>query len=403
MLEKVTLEEAINFICAQAQKSEKIREVAVADAGGCVLAEDIYAGIDNPPFPRSPVDGYAVNAKDLAGASREHPAVLRVVGCIYAGQDGQAQSIQAGEAMRIMTGAPFPKGSDTAVKQEDTDYGEEMVAIYKEQKGYDNYCFQGEDYKEDALLLECGERITFAEQGILSGVGRTKVKVFENPELHLITTGDEVCAPGQPLLAGKIYDSNSMMVSARLRELGIEPARVLHVADSEAAMAEELRKSCETADLVITTGGVSVGKKDILHGALELLGAEKIFWRVQIQPGTPTIFSVYHGTLIISLSGNPFGAMANLELLVRPALYKMTGDDRFVMEVREGIFRDEFPKRSKGRRFVRASYKNGEVRLPKGLHSSGAIGTLRGCNCLLDIAAGTAGLRTGEKVTVWML
>ena len=212
-----------------------------------------------------------------------------------------------------------------------------------------------------------------------------------------------MCAPGQPLLPGKIYDSNGMMVSSRLRELGIEPAEISHVADSEEVLAERLQQACKDADVVITTSGVSVGKKDILHGALEKLGAEKIFWRVLIQPGTPSIFSVYEDTLIISLSGNPYGAMANLELLVRPLLYEMTGNQRFVVEKREGILMEVFPKKSKGRRFVRAIYKHGEVTLPSGILSSGAIGTLRGCNCLLEIPAGSPALEQGEKVTVWML
>lgn len=403
MLEKITLEKAVELICERAKKCEETEKIAVEQAGGYILAEDVYAGIDNPPFPRTPVDGYAVRAEDLQGAGNDSPVSLKVVGCIYAGEDGQSKSIGAGEAMRIMTGAPFPKGSDSAVRQEDTDYGEDTVLIYKEQKAYENYCFQGEDYRADSLLLKKGDVITFAEQGILSAVGKTQVQIFKKPAVRVITTGDEVCAPGQQLLPGKIYDSNGMMVSARLRELGIDPAEVSHVADSEEILAEKLREACKTADLIITTGGVSVGKKDILHGALEKLGAEKVFWRVLIQPGTPSIFSVYENTLIISLSGNPFGAMANLELLVRPLLYTMTGDQRYVMEKREGVLTERFPKKSKGRRFVRAVYKNGEVSLPSGILSSGAIGTLRGCNCLLDIPAGTPPMEAGEKVTVWLL
>ena len=139
MLEKITLEEAVTLISDRAQKCENIVEIPVKEAGGFVLAEDLYAGIDNPPFPRSPVDGYAVKAEDLKGASKDSPVSLKVVGCIYAGEDGQSKEIHSGEAMRIMTGAPFPKGSDTALRQEDTDYGEDRVLIYQEQKAYDNY------------------------------------------------------------------------------------------------------------------------------------------------------------------------------------------------------------------------------------------------------------------------
>lgn len=403
MLEKIKLEDAVKLICDHAHICKEVETVSVKNAGGYILAEDIHAELDNPPFPRTPVDGYAVRAEDLQGASKDTPVSLKVVGCIYAGEDGQAKKIGPGEAIRIMTGGPFPQGSNCAVKQEDTDYGEDNVLIYKEHKAFDNYCCQGEDYKKDSLLLKEGDPITFAEQGILSATGRTTVKVFKKPVVHLITTGDEVCAPGTALLPGKIYDSNGMMVASRLRELGIEPASVRHVADSEEIMGLELKEACKSADIIITTGGVSVGKKDILHEALKIAGAEKIFWKIAIQPGTPSIFSVCNQTLIISLSGNPFGAMANLELLVRPLLHKMTGDDRYVMEKREGVLKEAFPKKSKGRRFVRAIYKRGEVTFPEGIYSSGAIGTLRGCNCLLDISAGTPPMEAGEKVVVWKL
>ena len=221
--------------------------------------------------------------------------------------------------------------------------------------------------------------------------------------IRVLTTGDELCQPGNPLKPGKIYDSNGMMVSSRLRELGVKPESVSHCADSEAGLAAELKKATEDADIIVTTGGVSVGKKDILHGTLEILGAEKIFWRIRLQPGTPTIFSVYGKTLILSLSGNPFGAMANLELLLRPALEAMTGDPAFAMEMRRGIMEVDFEKRCKVRRFVRAVYTNGKVSFPQGIFSSGAIGTLRGCNCLLDIPAGRENVKAGEQVAVWML
>lgn len=403
MVEGIFLEQAVELIKEHVRKITETEEIEVRDAGGFILAEDIYASVDNPPFPRSPVDGYAASAGDLKGATKEHPACLKVAGCIYAGDDGQSFTAKPGECYRIMTGGPFPQNTDTAVKQEDTNYGEDTVEIYKEQKAFDNYCFQGEDYKKGTLLIPSGIRLTFAEQGILAGIGRTHVKVYRKPVIRVIATGDELCPPGMPLKPGKIYDSNSMMVSSRLIELGAAPATVGRAADSEEGLAKALKEAAEGADIIVTTGGVSVGKKDILHGALKILGADKIFWRVKIQPGTPTIFSVYKNTLILSLSGNPFGAMANVELLLRPMLLEMTGNEIFDMEEKDGIACMEFPKKSRMRRFVRAVYKKGEVALPQGIFSSGAIGTLRGCNCFLDIPAGSGCIEKGEKVHVWML
>lgn len=403
MQREITLEQALELMGERTQKIQDVIEQNIDEAGGYVLAEDIFAGLDNPPFPRAPVDGYAVRAEELAGAGRENPVKLKVAGCIYAGDDGQRFTVKNGEAYRIMTGAPFPQGADTAVRQEDTDYGEEDVLIYKEQKAWDNYCFQGEDYQRGQLLLSKGTTLTFAEQGILSGLGYQKVRVYRKPVVRIFTTGDELVMPGKPLSPGKIYDSNGMMTGERLKELGIQPRSVEHVGDNEEELGKKLLQACLDADVILTTGGVSVGKKDILHGALEYMGAEKVFWRIRLQPGMPTIFSVYNKTLILSLSGNPFGAMANLELLLRPILGVMTGSKRFEMERKQGILAMEFPKRSRVRRFVRAVYKEGMVCLPEGIYSSGAIGTLRGCNCLLDIPAGTDPLKKGDGVTVWLL
>ena len=158
MREEILLEDALEEIKKRAKRITDTRKAAVRESGGFCLAEDVYAGIDNPPFSRSPVDGYAVRAEDIRGAVRGNPARLQVAGCIYAGDDGQSFQMNPGEAYRIMTGAPFPQGADTAVKQEDTDYGEDVVEIYKSQKPWDNYCFQGEDYKKDSLLLKKGSR-----------------------------------------------------------------------------------------------------------------------------------------------------------------------------------------------------------------------------------------------------
>ena len=178
MRTQILLDDALEEIIKRAEKITDTRFIDIQDAGGCRLAEDIYAGLDNPPFSRSPVDGYAVRAEDIQGASAEKPVSLKVTDCIYAGENGKEVSLKPGEACRIMTGAPFPEGADTAVKQEDTDYGEKQVKIYKSQDSWDNYCFQGEDYKKGTLLLKKDTRISFAEQGILAGLGREKVLVL---------------------------------------------------------------------------------------------------------------------------------------------------------------------------------------------------------------------------------
>lgn len=402
-MENVSVEQALELIRQQVSKIERKEKRNLSDALGFVLAETIYAPISNPPFDRSPIDGYAIRANDSIGASKETPVHLTVVEEIDAGQYSE-RIVLPGEAVRIMTGAPIPKGCDCCIRQECTNYGEETVEIYQEMKEHENYCDRGEDIKEGNLLVEEGTKLSFVEIGILSSVGITEVLVYEKPRIALITTGDEVIAPGEPLRPGKIYNSNLAMMKARFEELGYPFTFIESETDDAHALAKRLERLSTQVDAIITTGGVSVGKKDILHEALPILNAERIFWRVLLKPGTPTIFSMYKNTPILSLSGNPFGALTNTELLVRPMLAILAQDQDLVPMRLTGKMEDEFLKESKGRRFVRAYYKNGKVFLPqKGLHSSGVLSSMAGCNCVIDITPGTKQLLKGDMVTVVLL
>lgn len=401
--ENITVEEAIACMTGSVTEIRDMERVPLGESLGRILAEDMTAAEDNPPFDRSPIDGYACRAADTAGASREHPVRLTVIEEVDAGQASQCR-VEQGQAVRIMTGAAIPAGCDCCLRQENTDYGEETVAVYEEMSPHDNYCDRGEDFRAGTRLCAKGEKLGYVELGILAGMGCNRVPVRRKPRIALLTTGDEVVQPGLPLAPGKIYDSNQYLLTARLTQWGLKPLWVQSVGDDAKAVGDAIRRTAEAgADLILTTGGVSVGKKDILHGALAYIGAGKIFWRVRLKPGTPTIFSLYRGIPVVSLSGNPFGAAANLELLVRPMLAKLTGDDSLSVPVVSGILDGVFPKASHGRRFIRASYKDGHVSLPDGLHSSGVLSSMKGCNCLVDIPPGTPFLQKGDTVRVWLL
>lgn len=386
-------------------------EVELNKAGGRILAQDMVAEFNNPPFDRSPVDGYACKAEDLAGASSEHPVKLKVMEEIDAGQYSE-RVVESGQAVRIMTGAAIPKGCDCCIFQEDTDYGEETVEIYREVKQWDNYCFAGEDFKKGTTLLKKGTHIGYVEAAVLAGMGAAKVPVYRRPKVVLLTTGDEVVEPGNPLPAGKIYNSNMTMLSARMVELGIEPFYMEAVKDNPQVMAEKIKEIAEQADMIITTGGVSVGKKDIMHESIRLIDAERIFWRVNMKPGMPTLFSVYENASggkvpVISLSGNPFGVAVTIELLIRPALEKMMQNPAIGLKEVTGVMADDFVKGIKGRRFIRAYWENGRFHLPNGLHSNGVLSSMAGCNCLIDTKTmedkESKSLKTGDKVSaVWL-
>ncbi|MCD8364508.1 MAG: molybdopterin-guanine dinucleotide biosynthesis protein B [Clostridiales bacterium] len=399
----ITLEEAVDCIINHTHKITRTENLPLLSASGRILAKDMITEMENPPFDRSPIDGYACHSADIQDASPEHPAALKVTEEIDAGQFSN-RVVQPGEAVRIMTGAAIPAGCDCCVRQESTDYGETVVSVYEAVPAHGNYCDRGEDFKEGIRMLRAGEKLGYVELANLAAMGADTVPVCENPRIALFTTGDEVMEPGLPLLPGKIYNSNYYLLTARLAEFGITPVWSEHIPDDAGAVADAIRRAAAGgADLILTTGGVSVGKKDILHETLQLLNAEKLFWKVRLKPGSPTVFSVFQGVPVISLSGNPFGALANMELLVRPALEKMTGDSIYHMQKTTAILKDPFPKASRGRRFIRARYRNGEVFLPDGLHSSGVLASMRGCNCLIDIAPGSPALQEGEQVSLWLL
>lgn len=398
----VTLEEALKLLKENVKKPEQTEEVGLMEALGRSLAEDLCSCTDQPPFPRSPLDGYAICAQDIAEASGEHPAVLNVCGELLAG-DKAVKRLNRGQAVRIMTGAPIPDGADAVVRQEDTDYGEKRVHIYRSVKAYENYCFQGEDFKEGEKLLSCNEILNAAHIALAAGMGHEKIRVKKRPKIAVITTGSELQEPGHTLMPGQIYNSNRYLAEARLREWKMVPFSVVRIEDEAEEAAAHLLQTVRQADLVITTGGVSVGKKDIMHEVLERIHADKLFWKLQMKPGSPVLASVYEGTGIISLSGNPFGAAVGLEVLVRPVLYHMTGEEQLKSVRTQAVMGDEFRKKSKMRRFVRAILKSGTVYVPSGSHSSGALSSMKNCNCLIDIPAGNNGLCKGDNVWVIML
>ena len=364
---------------------------------GRTLASHVTAPMDQPPFDRSPLDGYALRSADLTGANREHPAVLEVVDTVYAGDEARIP-VGPGQAVRLMTGAMLPPGCDCVAPQEDTDRGD-PVSVFVSLKPFQNYIYQGEDYRKGVRLLGKGTRLDAAALGVLAGAGITEAEVYRRPRVGLLTTGDEVVSPGTPLPAGKIYGSNQMLLAARLSELGFEP-ETAHRRDDPAAVAEAMRELLEICDVLLTTGGVSVGDKDIFHQALPLLGAERIFWRVNLKPGTPAMYSVYEGKPILSLSGNPFAAFTTFELLARPLLAALSGEEG--PRWGEGVLDTPFPKASPRRRFIRGRYENGHITLPEG-HASGMLASLVGCNCLAELPAGSPPAEAGTRVRILLL
>ena len=402
MRKQIELEQAAELVCAALHPLEGEEQAGLLQSMGRVLARDMISQQPNPPFDRSPVDGYACRSADLAQASPESPARLRVVAEVDAG-GWYAGTVAPGECVRIMTGGAIPDGCDCVQWQEKTNYAEDVVEVYAPVPHHGNYCFVGEDYPAGALLLPAGTRIGAVEVGILAGMGLAEVPVRPRPRVALLTTGDEVTAPGQPLEQGRIYNQNLWLTAARLTELGAELTVARQLPDDAAAVAQAVQEAAADADFVLTTGGVSVGKKDILHAVTAQLGVDPVFWKVRMKPGSPALFWKWNGVPVLSLSGNPFGAAAHIELLVRPMLAALTGCPALAPVRRRAVLQSAFAKASPNRRFVRGICQDGQVTLPQGLHASGVLSSMQGCNCMLDLPAGSPPLEPGQSVDVVML
>ena len=402
----ISVERAIELI-EQNTLPVGTERIEATRAHGRILAEDVCAPISQPPWPRSPLDGYALRAADSAGASKDAPRMLRVVDTIYAGGWSEV-TVQPGECVRLMTGAPIPAGCDCVIRQEDTDLGAERVRIYKALSAWDNYCKIGDDFLKGDKLLPAGTKLNGNALGVLASAGLhrddERLTVYKRVRCAVLCTGDELVPNAvRPLPPGKIYSSNEAVLSSRLSELGMELTVVRgEFTDDPAALAAAIREAAGTADVIFTTGGVSVGAKDILHETLPLLNADRVFWQVCLKPGSPMMFSIYNGKPLLSLSGNPFAASATFELFGRVLLSVRSGDASLRAQVVTAELDTTFEKFGRGRRFVRSVFRDGHVTIPQG-HSSGQLASAVGTNCLAEIPPADAPLRAGSTVRVWLL
>ena len=396
----ITLEEARALVLRYTPVLSEEAVPLVSAVGRC-LTKDIRSSFPQPPFDRSPLDGYAVIAADIAAATPENPVKLQVVDKLWAGMPAQTGIIR-GRAVRLMTGCMIPKGADAVIRQEDTDLGEEYVSIFRPVGAGKNICYKGEEYDQDALLLKAGSRVDAAGAAVAAGAGFTHLPVRRRARVVILSTGDEVCQPGMALPPGKIYDSNTAYLTARLHQLGVEIVASLSLGDDLETLSAHLRRYAKEADLLLTTGGVSVGEKDLLEQAAAAAGARVVFHGIAMKPGMPTLFAALGGALLLGLSGNPFSAAVPFELLLRAMLAKMTGDPDLDLRVGTAIAAQGFAKASPSRRFLRAYCQNGEV-FPPSAQANGQMRSMIGCNCLIDVPAGSEAIRPGDPVRILWL
>lgn len=401
-MEKISLESAVTLLIASCQVNLQSEQLTVLSALGRIISEDVIAKHHQPPFDRSPLDGYAVRGEDTSHATQEAPVILEVIDEICAGHVSK-KGLEKGHCSRIMTGGAMPAGSNGVIKQEDTNEGALTVEIYKGIKANQNYCYAGEDYKTGEILLKAGERLSAYHIGLLASNGITEVRVKSKLKVGLMSTGDELIEPGHPLTEGKIYNSNLYTLQARLIELGCEAIVIGTIQDDVEKGMALIKEYTDQVDLIVTTGGVSVGKMDIMHPIFEALKVSRLFWRLKLKPGTPALAGLYNETLLLCLSGNPSAASITFELLFRPLLSKVTGCEEMNITSIRCTLGEDFHKKSPTRRFIKGSVADGVVMMTKGNQSSGVLKSMIGCNGFIDVKAGTGQLNKGDDVTVILL
>lgn len=404
MRTNISLEEALDILLKENKQTEPIH-VPLLDSLGSVLAEDILSDMNMPPFDKSPLDGYAVRAEDIQGASQEIPVTLQVIDFVPAGHVS-SQKLEKGEAMRIMTGAKIPEGADVVIRFEDTDFTEKEVRIYTPLCSNSNISKLGEDMKIGDAVMKKGMLIDAPEIGILATLGKSFVQVYRKPRVAILSTGDELVDIQQVLTDGKIRNSNSYTIAAQIKKIGAKPLMLGICDDGIESIKEKLKAALSWADIIITTGGVSVGDCDLVKEAFQQVGAEMLFWRVRMKPGTPIAVAKYENKLLFGLSGNPAAAYITFEQFVRPIVLKKMGREKYKLMKVESVLESGFSKISNQNRFVRANtyYRDGKyyTQFPS-KHSSGVLSSLSGTNSLFYIPAETGPYKEGQKITVQLL
>jgi molybdopterin molybdotransferase len=381
-------------------------DLTLADAHGCILDEDVAATFPLPPFDNSAMDGYAVRSADVATASEQHPVVMPVTGDIAAGTT-TAYSVQPGLCLRIMTGAPMPPGADAVVPVESTDGGVAQVAITAPAPVGQHIRPAGGDAAAGSEILTRGTHLGATQVGLLAAVGRDRVRVRPRPRVVVLSTGSELVDPGSPLSYGKIYDSNSTLLTAAAREAGAIAFRVGIVPDDPGTLINTLEDQLIRADVVVTSGGVSVGAYDVVKEVLTRVGNVQ-FDKVAMQPGMPQGFGTIgpDDTPFFGLPGNPVSSYVSFEVFVRPALRRMIGVEPLVRPIVRARLSEPLRSPDGKRSYLRAflSVEQGAyVVRPVGQPGSHLIASLAAANALIVVPEGVTEIAAGAAVSVVML
>lgn len=414
----IPVEEARERILSFFSRLEPQR-VPLLDALGQVLAEDVGAPFDIPPLDNTAMDGYAVRAEDTAGTTQDQPRELRVVGDLAAGYVMERE-VGPGEAVRIMTGAPIPPGADAVVPFEETDevlrgpneaaQKSGSVRVFKAAVPSANVRFRGEDVRGGAPVLEAGRVIRPSEVGVLASLGMAEVTVYRRPVVAILSTGDEITEPGEPLAPGRIYDANAYSVASLVKRFGGIPKLLGIARDTVEDLSAKIREGFD-ADMIVTSAGVSRGDFDVVKDVLAREGSID-FWTVRMRPGKPLAFGAFDagdGRQVphLGLPGNPVSSMVSFELFGRPAIFKMLGRTDWERPVLKAIAQEPIANGDGRRFFARCIVTQGEdgkyYASLTGPQGSGILTSMSSANALTIVPETVTMVQPGEEIDVMML
>ena len=382
-------------------------EAVLLEAYNRVLNQDVVSTLDIPPFNRSTVDGYAVKAADTFGAEENEPATLKVSGAVNIGEPPNVK-VEKGEVVEIVTGAPIPEGADAVVMVEDTEREDSDLRVFGAVTAGENVMKKGSDIKKGAVVLKKGQVLGSSEIGVLAALGLTQIKVQKIPMIAVLSTGAEVTEPGQPLTPGKIYDINAYSISTAVIESGGKPVYFGVVPDDKVALAKALQTAVASADMVITSGGVSVGPRDYTPQIVDSLGKPGIVvYGIAVKPGKPTTVGFVGDKPVFSLPGHPTSALLIFYLLARPLIQRLAGRPATPMKMVRALAGARMFS-AKGRRtFVMVKLEfDKSCRLiaePVETGASGAITTLAGADGFVEIAENEQFVDVDQEMAVVLL
>ncbi len=402
----IKVNEALKIMLGAVKQVES-ENIPLAKGIDRVLSEDIHAGSDIPGFDNSAMDGYAVRFSDTINASKVKPKTLEVICDIKAGDDPKA-SLKENQAARIMTGAIIPKGADSVIMVEDTlriAGKEKFIQILKEVKRGENIRRKGEDIKKGELVILNGKKLNSAHIGILASLGMSRISVYRKPRVAILATGDEVIEIDKELTPGKLRNSNTYTLYSQILKCGGIPKNLGIAKDKPRELEKRIREGLD-CDLILTSGGVSVGDYDLVKYILAKMGTNIKFWQVAMRPGKPLVFGTIKNKLIFGLPGNPVSSMISFEVFVRPAILYMMGQIHEERKEVDAVLEEGITKKKGLRYFLRAHthWKDG-VYLTRttGPQGSAILKSMALANSLIILPEEEEKIEKGVRVTVRFL